>query len=311
MSDLRASLQEYLSTRRALGWTLHQTGKTLQRFVDFAQREGASSITTDLALRWARRPAGVDPSTCSIRLGMVRGFARFCSAADPLTEVPPDGLLPYRYRRKPPFLYSRADVTRLIAAAKTLRSPRGLRAKTFVTLIGLHAITGLRTGESVGLDRKDVDLERRLLWIRKTKFGKSRWVPIHSSTAGVLRDYAHDRDRTFPLLQTPAFFVTEKGKRLQAWAARATFAKLARRVGLTPPAGSRGPRLHDFRHSFAVATLLRWYRSGADVEQRMPLLATYLGHTNAAHTYWYLSATPELLRYAARLIDAPAGGHSR
>lgn len=311
MSHLQAALDEYLAVRRGLGYALLKTGIALHRFVVFAEREGSPFITTDLALRWARQAVHVDSSTWAIRLGIVRRFARFCVATDSRTEVPPDGLLPYRYRRKAPFVYSRTDIDRLVAAAAELSSSHGLRARTFATLVRLHAVTGLRTGESVGLDREDVDLERHLLLIRKTKFGKTRWVPIHPSTARALRRYAHHRDRILPKLQTPAFFVTEKGKRVPTWTAQVTFAKLVRRVGLATRVGGRGPRLHDFRHGFAIRTLLRWYRSGIDVERRMPLLSTYLGHTDVARTYWYLSATPELLRCAARLVEPPPGGIAR
>lgn len=311
MTDLRAAIAEYISIRRALGFEMRNAATALQRFVTFAETEAADFITTELALRWARQPNRTDGIAWSVRLGIVRRFARFRAATDSRTEVPPAGLLPYRYHRKPPYLYSHSDLERLIAAAKLLASPKGLRAQTFVTLLGLHAVTGLRAGEGVRLDQQDVDLDRDLLWISRTKFGKSRWVPIHPTTAYVLRRYARHRDRIFPKPRTAAFFVTEKGVRLPSWTVRATFPKLVRRAGLARRVDSRAPRLHDFRHSFAVATLLRWYRSGADVERRMPVLSTYLGHTNVVHTYWYLSATPELLRLAARLVETPAGGRSR
>ena len=311
MSELRKALDEYLALRRALGFALRSVGHELASFVTFAEREGAEFVTTDLALRWARRSVRAEQTMWSARLGMVRRFARYRAAADPRTEVPPDGLLPYHRRRKPPFLYSAADVRHLIAAAAALPSPRGLRGRTFATLLALHAVTGLRTSESVGLDRADVDLERGLLFVRRTKFGKSRWVPIHPTTARALGEYARERDRVVPAPQTPAFFVTEWGGRVRKGLAHQTFRRVVRSVGLRPRADGRRPRIHDFRHGVAIATLLRWYRTGVDVERRLPLLSTFLGHTSVEDTYWYLQATPELLHWAARRVEAPRGGRPR
>jgi len=306
MSDLGTAVDEYLAVRRALGFGLRDAGRRLRQFAAFAQGEGALFITTALALRWAQQSDLASSNACSVRLSALRLFARWRAAADPRTEVPPDGLLPYRYRRKSPYVYARADVGRLIAAARRLSSPRGLRARTFSTLIALHAVTGLRTSESLALDRGDVDLKRALLFVRRTKFGKSRWVPVHATTARALARYAHDRDRVHPRPQTPAFFLSEQGKRVLKRAMQQTFRKVTQDAGLLPRANGRQPRIHDFRHGFAIATVVRWYRAGADVEQHLPRLSTYLGHTDIRHTYWYLSATPELLHWAARRADAPA-----
>lgn len=311
MSELRCALEEYLAVRRALGFKLRDVARELDRFVAFAEREGAAFITTEMALRWAQQSSRVHPATWSARLGMVRRFARYHAATDQRTEVPPDGLLPYRRRRKPPFIYSRTDIARLIAAAAELPSPRGLRGPTFATLFALHVVTGLRTSESVGLDRDDVDLERGLVVIRRTKFGKSRWVPIHATTARALGHYADDRDRIVPLPTTTAFFVTEWGSRIRKGLAHQTFRTLVRQVGLRPRADGRRPRIHDFRHGLAVATLLHWYRSDDDVERCMPLLSTFLGHASVEDTYWYLQATPELLRQALRRVEAPHEGQGR
>jgi len=166
----------------------------------------------------------------------------------------------------------------------------------------------MRISEPIGLDRDDVDLARGVLTIRQAKFGKSRLIPIHSSTGRALRHYAGLRDQIHPKPKTPSFFVSDRGQRLTGWMVRKTFVKLSCRIGLRGPSDSRGPRLHDLRHRFAVRTLLRWYRAGVDVDRHMPELATYLGHAHASDTYWYLSAVPELLRSATMRLERPEGG---
>jgi len=306
MSELQQALEEYLALRRALGYKLYEPGLVLAQFVRFLEGEDAAFITTELALRWATQPVNVQPSHWAKRLSIVRGFAQYRSATDRRTEVPSPQLLPHRVRRPRPYIYRDSEVRRLIAAATELPSGPGLRRQTYATLFGLLAVTGLRISESVGLDRDDVDLGEGLLLVRGAKFGKTRWVPVHSSTLRVLQHYAGMRDRLCPNPQTPSFFLSERGVRLTVWIVRHTFVKLARRIGLRGPNDSRGPRLHDLRHRFAVKTLLDWYQAGIDVEQHLPELATYLGHAHITDTYWYLTATPELLQLAAQRLDRGA-----
>jgi integrase/recombinase XerD len=308
MSTLRQAAEQYLQLRRDLGYKLRETGRRLEDFVAFAEREGASHVTTDLALRWAQQPAGVQPATWASRLRIVRRFALWLNAADRRTEVPPPGLLPGRYLRKRPYIYSDAEIRDLIRAAGQLASAAGLKGRTYATLFGLLAVTGMRVSEVVALDREDVDLDEGILRIRRTKFGKSRLVAVHDSTRQVLAEYARERDRIVRRPAAPAFFLSEGGDRVTACAARFNFAKVSRQVGLRAPTAGRhgrGPRLHDMRHRFAVCTLLEWYRAGIDVEREIPKLATYLGHVHANETYWYIEAVPELLELAARRLESP------
>jgi len=307
MSPLRQAVEEYLALRQGLGFSLRLPGAMLRQFAAFLERHGAPYITRELALRWAQQPAHAQPATWASRLTAVRRFAQFWSASDPRTEVPPLGLLPHRYARKPPYIYSDADIRRLIARARQLPSPTGLRPATYATLLGLLAVTGLRISEALALNRADVDAAEAILTIRRTKFGKSRLVPVHLTTQRALRRYARRRDRLYPTPTTDSFFVSERGARLTQWTVRYTFNRLSRQVGLRGPADHRGPRLHDFRHRLAVTTLLRWYRAGVDVERRLPALSTYLGHRHVADTYWYLSAVPELLRLAAARLETRGG----
>ena len=309
MTPLDQALADYLRVRRCLGFRLRLPASLLRTFVTFLHARGAAYITTDLALRWATQPPGAQPATWAARLGMVRRFARWRSATDPRTEIPPAGLLPHRYRRKAPHLYSDADIDRLLRRAQHLPSPTGLRARTLTTVFGLLVVTGMRVNEALQLDRADVDLGLGSLHIRRTKFGKSRHVPVHPSTVAALQQYAAVRDRFFPAPLTPAFFLSERGRRLTEWTARYTFAKLSQHLGLRAPAPGhgRGPRLHDMRHRFAARTMIRWYRAGLEVDRELPKLATYLGHVHVAETYWYLEAVPELLQLATARLRTREG----
>ncbi|MDP2959730.1 MAG: tyrosine-type recombinase/integrase [Longimicrobiales bacterium] len=308
MSALRESLEEYLAIRRSLGFKLTSLARHLHNFVDYAEDENASYITTELALRWAQLPTRVQPATRAARLAFVRRFAAWRSATDRRTQVPPEGLLSHRYRRKPPYIYSDDEIGGIVLTAGELASPKGLRARTYSMLFGLLAVTGMRVSEALGLDRNDVDLEAAILTVRRTKFGKTRLVPVHPSTRDALRAYGQQRDQIVRVSLTAGFFVSERGTRITGCAARCTFAKVSREIGLRDPLeGQRhghGPRLHDMRHRFAVRTLVDWYRAGLDVEREIPKLATYLGHVHVHDTYWYLEGVPELLALASeRLLD--------
>lgn len=248
MSDLQAALDEYLDIRRALGFKLRDEGTALPQFLLFLEKKDASFITTDLALQWATLPENVLPTHWARRLTMVRNFAKFRSAVDPRTEIPPQGLLPFRYRRKPPYIYDDGEISRLLEASSHLQSAIGLRASTYSTLFGLLAVTGMRVSEPIALNREDVDLVRGIQTVRLTKFGKSRLIPIHLSTVEKLAEYSRLRDRLFSSPRCPSFFVSEKGTRLTHWSVRWTFVKLSREIGLRGPHDSHGPRLHDLRH---------------------------------------------------------------
>lgn len=315
MSALHDALTDYLATRRALGTQLKWPESSLRKFIDFVEVQGLDFVTTDVALRWAVQPVGVQRATHARRLGIVRGFAVWLQATDARTQVPPHGLIPTGQRRPVPHIYSDREVVELMAAASQLRSASGLRRATFRTLVGLLAATGLRPGEALALDTGDVDLVGAVLTVRESKFGKSRFVPLAESARVALTDYAVFRDAVVPRCDTPAFLVTGRGSRLGPCAARRTFAKLSHATGLRLrlPDGriGQGPRLQDIRHTFATRRLIEWYRAGLDVNRLMPRLATYLGHVRIAETYWYIQAVPDLLRLATERMEATAGGGIR
>jgi integrase len=301
MTTPREALADYLRIRRRLGFEIPQDDRLLQAFVEFLERADAQRITTELALMWARLPADAHPHRWRQRLSVARGFARHLATINPESEVPSKDLLPGHRPRIPPHIYTDEEIAALMAAARGLR-PR-LRATRHETLIGLLAVTGMRPGEALALDRQDVDLRHGVLHVRAGKQKRQREVPLHESTIGALREYASQRDARFPAPSTPAFFVSARGRRLARQELNQTFTKLVRQVGLEGR-GARGrPRPHDLRHTLAVRTLLDWLHAGEDIDRRMPLLSTYLGHVDPASTYWYLEAVPELLELISRRLE--------
>jgi integrase/recombinase XerD len=305
VTDLRSALSDYLRLRRQLGFELKEAGRLLSDFVRFAERAGVSHLTTELALAWAKLPAGASPHRWRQRLGIVRGFARYLATIDPDSEVPAEDLLPASQPRLAPYIYSEAEIMALMAAARGLQP--ALRAASFETLIGLMASVGLRLGEALGLDRRDVDLDEGALCVRAAKRKKQREVPLHETTTEALRAYARLRDRQWPAPSTPAFFLSTRGGRLGRDTVHHVFPRLIREVGLDGRGQRARPRPHDLRHTFAVRTLLRWHRTGSEVERKLPQLSTYLGHVHPSDTYWYLQAVPELLQIVGRRLDGAFG----
>ncbi len=305
MSALEQALTDYLQLRHSLGHELAEAGWLLPGFVAYLDAHGSPTVTIEAALAWAQQapksPAGRVTTVGPRRMTAARGFARYLSGIDASTEVPPLGLMPHRQRWRQPFIYSAADIDALLELARrTIVSP--LRAATYQTLIGLLAASGMRIGEAIKLDRSDVDWARGVLLIRESKFGKSRLVPLHPSSMQALEGYARLRDQLQPRPAEPAFLVSLNRKRLLYAVVQLTFRQLIDNAGIGAGAPSP-PRLHDLRHTFAVRTLLGWYRAGEDVQSKIPSLSTYLGHREPASTYWYLSAAQELLALAAARQD--------
>lgn len=307
MKNLRKAVRDYLALRRSLGFKLKYHERCLQEFSSFLQKKSSSRLSIRLALEFATKHRHHRPSLCAARLRVLRGFARYLSGQDPRTEIPPVGLLPDPSRRAQPYMYSENEIRKLLEAAQSLRSTSSLNPWTYYCLLGLLATTGMRISEALNLQTKDVDWSEEVLTIYG-KCGKSRLVPLHSSTRKVLSAYSARRDRLFGKKSALHFFVSSRGTRLDGGNVRRTFYHLSRQIGLRAPSSSRGPRLHDFRHRFAVQTLLRWYCQGEDVERRLPILSTYLGHAHVTDTYWYLTSTPELMGAAGKRMEQRWGG---
>lgn len=304
MSDLHQILRDYLSLRRSLGFKLEREGALLPDFVAFLERSGSRVITAPLALAWAKQSADATAYWWATRLAMVRGFARYARTIDVRTEIPPQDVLPRIRPRQQPYIYSDADVTALVAVTRRITDP--FRAHTYRTLIGLLASSGMRVGEAIDLDRTDLDRERGVITVRDGKFGKSREVPLHSTTLEAIEEYARHRRQRLSRPRSPGFFLSLAGTRLFYRNVHPVFLRLVEWAGLADRKPRR-PRIHDLRHSFAVRTLADAYRKGLDVERQLPVLSTYLGHVSPSSTYWYLSAVPELLGVAARRLESSLG----
>lgn len=303
MSALEQALVDYLQLRHSFGHQLAEAQWLLPDFVAYLDSRGLRTVTVQAALEWAQQsPSSRVTSVGPRRMTAVRGFARYLSGIDADTQVPPLGLMPHRQRWRQPFIYTPANIdTVRDLARQSIVSP--LRAATYDTLIGLLTVSGLRIGEAIKLDRSDLDWAQGVLLIRESKFGKSRLVPLHPSSMQALSDYGVLRDDFQPRPKELSFFVSLKRKRLLYAVVQQTFRRLVDTAGIGANAPSP-PRLHDLRHTFAVRTLLDWYRAGEDVQAKMPSLSTYLGHREPACTYWYLSAAPELLSLAAARQDS-------
>ena len=305
---LRDQLADYLALRRALGYRLARPEKLLKQFLDHLDHRDETVITVASALDWARLPGNGNSSWPGYRLSVVRGFASYLHGTDPVHEVPAPDLLPQRPLRASPYLYSDTEIAALIAAAGTLSAP--LRRATLATLIGLLAVTGMRVGEAIALDRGDVDLAAGRLTVRFGKFGKTRELALHSSTVDALRRYQRLRHRLAPDTGIPAFFVSLAGTRLRYCNVHHAFRRLVLVAGLGARSTSCRPRIHDLRHSFAVRSMLDAYAAGEDGQTRLTLLSTWLGHVHPGSTYWYLSASPELMNAAGKRLEAHLAGRS-
>jgi len=302
VSPFSQDVQDYLALRRSLGHDLSDAGRLLPRFAGYLESIGAEFVSTEAALAWSCQPDVPASSTVwPKRMTAARGFARYMAGVDARTEVPPPGLVASRQHWRPPFIYSNADVLALMGQARLLpTSP--FRALTFETLVGLLATTGLRVGEAIKLGRDDIDWAEGVLFVHRSKFGKSRQVPLQQTSVTALALYAKERDKLKGRLPTPNFFVSLHGTPLIYAVVGQVFRELCAGAGVGASSSVR-PRIHDLRHSFAVHCLAQWYSEGVDVQARLPLLSTYLGHREPRYTYWYLSAAPELLAHAARRLE--------
>jgi integrase/recombinase XerD len=310
MNTLREAVQEYLALRRGLGFKLDDAGRGLREFVAYMEQHRAAYVTSQLALAWAQLPANAQPAHRAQRLTYVRVFARHRSATDPRTQIPPDGLLPFQPKRARPYLYSDQEIQQLLLATLNMPlSPRhckrcALLPWVYYCLFGLLSVSGLRLGEARDLELQDVDLKAAVLTIRGAKFGKDRLVPLHASTRNVLADYIARRERFWARRVVSSYlFVSSWGNRLDFGQIHRAFYTVSRQIGLRGATASHGPRLHDMRHRFATRALEDWYTSGQDPERRLPILSAFLGHVHVADTFYYLSASPALMRAAMNRLE--------
>jgi integrase len=306
---LSAWIDAYLASRRQAGFVLTIEGQQLRRFACFADQAGHHGpLTVKLAMRWATASRGQRPLTAARRIEVLRPFAHYCQQFDPATEIPPRRLFGRAHRRLRPHIFSDQEIRCLLGACPQLYPPGGLRGASCAAIFGLIAATGLRISEATGLTRSDVDLDRCLLHIRRAKFGKSRWVLMHPSMAEALRRYAQQRDRDAMATNTAAFFVFDYGRAASTRSVEYVFRLLRAQLKWRARGGHPAPRIHDIRHSFICHRLEDWYAQGLDIDRGILALSTYVGHAKVTDTYWYVTATPELLAIAAqRFTRSPRG----
>lgn len=300
-SSMAARVHSYIQWKRDLGYAIKVEARELLRFAHFADDIGHKGpLTISLILRWAQEAKKSSRLYRARRVEVARTFARYEASFEPNTQIPPRKILGPAHQRTRPYIYNQKEIIDLIAAAKKLTPLNGLRPQTYSTFIGLLASTGLRTSEALNLKRVDFDQDNRLLIIKKTKFHKSRIVPILPSVSDSLSKYIHFMDSYKVDIDSDNLLISEQGHSLLSSIAHQTFRKLCGQVTLDNPQSKRSPRLYDLRHTFACNVLLRWYNEGVDVNQKLPYLSTYLGHIKPSDTYWYLSAIPELMNTALK-----------
>jgi len=310
MKSLNQGVVEYLTLRENLGFIPEGRDRgVLKQFVTFMKTHRACSITPELAVSFAKAPKEASPAHWSARYTVIRRFAQYWSGFDSNTTIPPEGMVPYYYRRRNPYIYEEKQIETLLSSASQLGpSWDPLRKYTYFTLFGLIAVTGLRLSEPIALDTEDVNLGAGIIKVRQSKSKRSRLVPVHPTVIKQLKHYIEMRKKYCPALKTNAFFVSRSGNRVTRDSVRWAFIQMSKASGLRSSLDTHGPRIHDFRHSFAVRTLIQWYRKGLNVDRHLPLLSTYLGHVHPSDTYWYLTASPELLTLAGKRLENHLGG---
>jgi integrase/recombinase XerD len=306
MSALGEHAEQYLRARRALGVKLERHGRLLPQLIAYLEAAGASTVTRELAISWARLPASAHPRHWAARLSIARGFAAYLHTIDPEAEIPPAGVFAVRYQRPTPYLWTGRDISRLLDAARELRPP--LKAASYEALFGLLTVTGMRLGEAIALEPGDVDLEGGVITIRAqaAKLERARIVPLHPTTVRALERYAKTRARLCPRPSANTFLLSSTGTSLDRSQVAKTLRKLTTALGLRT--NTIHPTAHHLRHSFAVSTLIDWQRSGVHIDEHIAVLSTYLGHVSPAETYWYLTATPELMNSASQRLQRHLGG---
>jgi integrase len=306
---LRARVGQFLRERRRLGFQLRSMGYALRSFADHVDKpENPGPLTVEMMAEWARcdRADSNDPRTWARRLKLLRPFTRWLQQFEPCTEVPEDAIFGRAGERLTPHIYSKQELVDLLAAARHLRP--GLRGATYEALFGLLAATGLRVSEAVLLRTGDVDLKAGMLTVRRTKFAKSRQVPLHPSAVEALRRYRRLRDPLIEFTVDTPFFVGSRGRRrghqLSARQVDRIFAHLRTQLAWPNRGAHSTPRVHDLRHTMVVRRILAWHAQGVDIDQAMLALSTYVGHAMVTNTYWYLTAVPELMGLAAAKFEA-------
>jgi integrase len=310
-TTMQSHAENYLNERRRLGFGLCSSGYSVNSFARYIDNLGHQGpLTVEIMADWARRDKGHSnqPATWARRLKNLRSFARYLQQFEPRIEVPDDSIFGRIGQRLAPHIYSEQEIVELLAAARRLGPTPGLRAATYEALFGLIASTGLRVSEAVHLLDAEVDLKLGMLTVRRTKFAKSRQVPLHPSAVRALLRYRRMRNRYIEVMDETPFFVGTRGKRLghslSLRQVHRVFIGLRDQLGWVNRGAHAGPRIHDLRHAFIVRRVMLWHAQGVEVDQAMLALSTYVGHAMVTNTYWYLTGVPQLMAVAAAKFES-------
>lgn len=302
-------IEDYISYRRIHGYELTIEAGRLRQFAQFAEETGHSDrLTIALAAAWARASKRQSQITWARRIEILRGFAKYWLRFDPTTEIPPRDLFGPPHRRLVPHIYTDEEISMLMDAAKHLTPLNGLRPATCSTVFGLLASSGLRISETINLTRTDVDLGVGILTIREAKFHKSRVVPLHQSVTIALQAYAQLRYQCVPLPDNDHFFLFDNGKPINRRVILYALHDLCKQLDWQPRGDYPHHRLQDMRHTFIVHSILRFYQQEIEIDRAILALSNYVGHSEIAHTYWYLTGIPELMAIAAERFHCYAQG---
>lgn len=304
-SSMLSQVQEYLDERRRLGFALAISGTQLLSFARFADRAGHQGpLTVQLVMSWAQQGTRrATPATWARRLEVVRPFARYRAQVEPGAEVLCADTFGQKRRRPTPHIYTAAEIADLLTAARRLPPAGALRPLTYEAFFGLVAATGLRLSEALRLRCADLDAGGSMLTIRQTKFCKSRLVPLHPTAAAALAQYLAARQRCAPATPDAPLFVSASGDALTKRTVHGVFARLRAELGWVARGTLPAPRIHDLRHSFVCRRVALWQEAGADIDNAMLALSTYVGHAKVSDTYWYLTAVPDLMAVAAKRFE--------
>ena len=297
LKSMKQQVQEYLYYRRSLGFLLHIEGQELLKFATYVDnKRHVGPLTENIAIEWAKSSKKVSRFTWARRLEIIRCFAKYCRIIEPDTQVPAKGIFGKAHRRNIPYIFTKHEIQRILDTTKYLVPKNGLRPISFCYLFSLLYVTGLRISEALNLSPEDVDLTQGMLWVRQTKFHKSRLVPLHKSTVKALSSYCRQRNKYIPPSQIRKFFILDDGKPISLRAAEYAFLRIRNILGWNVKPQNKMPRIYDLRHTFVCHRLLSWYMQGIDVQKVVPYLSTYLGHVKVSDTYWYITGIPELMK---------------
>lgn len=308
--SMQMHADNYLSERRGLGYILRSPGQSINEFAHYVDTFNCKRpLTVEVMANWAKQDKfkSNNPLTWAHRLKKLRPFARYLQQFEPETEVPDKSVFGSVSYRLAPHIYTEKEIIDLLSAAHHLKQKNDLYCATYETLFGLLASTGIRISEAVHLINNDVDLKHGMLTIRQTKFAKSRYVPLHSTTTEALKKYYLVRNSYVETTGDTSFFIISHGQNigqpLTTRQVRYVFSKLRNQLNWVNRGGHDAPRIHDLRHTFIVRRMMLWHSQDMNIDQHILSLATYVGHSSITNTYWYLTCAPELMALAGNKFE--------